>query len=271
MKKAKERSHETMCKEARYLYSVAMTGHDASLGSIGIQQNNVYIVPYKDIAAIVHACEAKPYQTGDKKLAEGWVLEHSYVIDQATKMFGTVLPFSFDVIIKGDDDAVKDWLCRDYENLAGELRRMQGAAEYSIQIYCDHAYLETLVLAKNQELGDMKNRIEKEPKGKAYLQRRNLELKLKNLTYAEAGDLANQFCSEIKPLVKELKVAGKASWTPEKYVGKKLLATYICLVPDGAVKKLGEVLEEINGKDGYFVRFTGPWAPFSFVCLSGAG
>lgn len=260
-----------MCKEARYLYSVARTGHEAMLGSIGIQENSVYTVPYKDIAAIVHACEAKPYQTEDKDLAEGWVLEHSYVIDQATKMFGTVLPFSFDVIIKGNDDVVKDWLCRDYEKLAGELLRMQGTAEYSIQIYCDHAHLETLVLAKNQDVEDIKNRIEKEPKGKAYLLKRNLDLKLKNLTYAEAGELANRFCSEIKPLVKELKAAGKASWTPEKYRDRKLLATYICLVSDEAVKELGEVLEAINSKEGFYVRFTGPWAPFSFVCLSGAG
>jgi hypothetical protein len=33
------------------------------------------------------------------------------------------------------------------------------------------------------------------------------------------------------------------------------------------VKKLGEVLEEINCKEGFMVRFTGPWAPFSFVRL----
>ncbi|MFA6372617.1 MAG: GvpL/GvpF family gas vesicle protein [Methanothrix sp.] len=260
-----------MVKEARYLYSVARTGHDAMLGSIGIEKNNVYIITYKDIAAIVHACDAKPYKTEDKKLAEGWVLEHSYVIDQATKMFGTVLPFSFDVIIKGNDDAVKDWLCRDYENLAGELIRVRGTAEYSIQIYCDHAYLENLVYSKNQELVDLKNSIEKGSKGKAYLLKRDLDMKLKNLTYSETSRLADRFCSEIKPLVKELKVSGRTSWTPEKYKGKKLLATYCCLVSDEAVKKLGEVLEEINCKEGFFVRFTGPWAPFSFVRLQETG
>jgi hypothetical protein len=260
-----------MVKEARYLYSVARTGHVAMLGSIGIQENSVYVVAYKDIAAIVHACDAKPYQTEDKKLAEGWVLEHSYVIDQATKMFGTVLPFSFDVIIKGNDDVVKDWLCRDYENLACELKRIQGTAEYSIQIYCDHAYLENLVFSKNQDLGDLKNSIEKEPKGKAYLLKRNLDMKLKNLTYSEVGSLADEFCSEIKPLVRELKAAGKTSWTPEKYKDMKLLATYSCLVSDEAVKKLGEVLEEINCREGFSVRFTGPWAPFSFVRLSVVG
>jgi hypothetical protein len=260
-----------MLKDARYLYSVARTGNESLLGCIGIQENNVYTIPYKDIAAIVHACEAKPYHSEDKNLAEGWVLEHSYVIDQVTKMFGTVLPFSFDVIIKGNDDMVKEWLSRDYEHLSRELSRMQGAAEYSIQVYCDYDYLERMVLAKNQELGDLKSRIEKESRGKAYLMKRNLDLKQKSLTQSEASILAEQICTEIKPLVREMTSDSKASWTPEKYKGKKILASCSCLVSEEAVKRLGEYLEEINGKDGFYVRFTGPWAPFSFVRLSEAG
>lgn len=260
-----------MANEARYLYSVARTGREARLGSIGIQKNDVYLVPYRDIAAIVHACEAKPYQTDDKKLAEDWVLEHSYVIDQATKMFGTVLPFSFDVIIRGDDHSVKDWLCRDYEKLASELMRMQGTAEYSIQIYCDPACLERIVLTHNPELEDLKGQIEKEPKGKAYLLKRNLDLKLKDLVFKESGRLAEHFFGEIKPLAEELKAAGKSSWTAEKYRDKKLVASFCCRISDESVKRLGELLEEINCKEGFYVRFTGPWAPFSFVCLSGTG
>jgi hypothetical protein len=262
---------------ARYLYSVVSTGEhkqnseDARLGNIGIEKNEVYIVPYKDIAAVVHACKAKPYRTEDRKLAEDWVLEHSYVIDQATKMFGTVLPFSFDIIIKGDDDAVLGWLCRDYESLAGELLRMQGTAEYSIQVYCDPACLEKMVLAHNQDLQDLKARIEKEPKGKAYLLKRNLDLKMKDLAFSEAARLAEEFSGEIKPLAEELKIAGKSSWAEEKYKDKKLVASFCCRVSNSAVKKLGETLDEINGREGFYVRFTGPWAPFSFVSLSGAG
>ncbi len=259
-----------MANEARYLYSVARTGQEGRLGSIGIQKNEVYVVPYKDIAAIVHACESRPYQTEDRKLAEGWVLEHSYVIDHATKMFGTVLPFSFDVIIRGDDDAVKGWLSRDYEKLAGELLRMQGTAEYSIQVYCDPACLEKIVLANNQELVDLKSRIEKEPKGKAYLLKRNLDLKMKDLAFIESGKLADQFFRKIKPLAEELKSAGKSSWTAEKYRDKKLIASFCCRVSDESVKELGELLEEINCQEGFYVRFTGPWSPFSFVCLSAA-
>lgn len=263
-----------MDNEARYLYSVARTGENndhVRLGNIGIGKNEVYIVPFKDIGAVVHACEEKPYRTEDRKLAEDWVLEHSYVIDQATRMFGTVLPFSFDIIIKGNDEAVKGWLSRDYESLEGELLRMQGTAEYSIQIYCDPAYLEKMVLVHNQDLQDLMSRIEKEPKGKAYLLKRNLDLKMKDRAFSEAAKLAEGFSGKIKPLAEELKIAGKSSWAEEKYKDKKLVASFCCRVSDEAIKELGEALDEINGKEGYYVRFTGPWAPFSFVSLSGKG
>jgi hypothetical protein len=256
---------------ARYLYSVARTGEHARLGNIGIEKNEVYIVPYKDIAAVVHACEAKPYRTEDRKLAEDWVLEHSYVIDQATRMFGTVLPFSFDIIIKGGDDAVRGWLSRDYENLSAELLRMQGTAEYSIQIYCDPVCLEKVIFSHNQDLQELMSRIEKEPKGKAYLLKRNLDLKMKDLAFSEAAKLAEHFSGKIKPLTEELKIAGKSSWAEEKYKEKKLVASFCCRVSDDAAKELGETLDEINGREGFYVRFTGPWSPFSFVCLSGEG
>ena len=46
---------------------------------------------------------------------------------------------------------------------------------------------------------------------------------------------------------------------------KKIIAAFSCLVHKEKVKSLGEVLGKINSQEGYAVRFTGPWAPFSFV------
>jgi hypothetical protein len=43
------------------------------------------------------------------------------------------------------------------------------------------------------------------------------------------------------------------------------MASYSCLVHKNNVDRLGEVLEGINSLQGFRVRFTGPWAPFSFV------
>ncbi len=254
-------------EDARYLYSIVKTESQEHLGDIGIEDNTVYTIPYKDIAAVVHCCQPLPYETKDKTLAEGWVLEHSYVIDQATKRYGTVLPFSFDVIVRGDDSVVKDWLRRNYKALARDLKKVKGKAEYTIQIYYNYDDFTAGIICADKELNDLWKKIEREPKGKAYLLRRNLDLRLKDLSSREADRLSNQFCSRIRPLVEELKVDGKRSQKPDKFRDKELMVSCSCLISDDNVDMLGKVLDEIQTQEGFIVRFTGPWAPFSFVNL----
>jgi hypothetical protein len=253
--------------EARYLYSVVRTDSSEALGNIGIEEKNVYTIPYKDVAAVVHCCQPVPYETKDKQLAEEWLLEHSYVIDQATTKFGTVLPFSFDVLIKGDDSVVREWLLRSYDHLKTELCRLEDRAEYSIQIYYDRDKLAAQLIEEVSQLKKYKNRIDCETKGKAYLLQRNLELKVKDLICRRTAMMEEKFSSLIRPLTDELKPQKKSYPKAEKYKGKTLLASYICLASNDHVDCLGEVLDEINNTDGFTVRFTGPWAPFNFVCL----
>jgi hypothetical protein len=75
-----------MAQEARYIYSIAKMGTRVSLGEIGIEKTEVFTIPYKDIAAVVHSCQPLAYDTLDKAQAEEWVLSHSYVIDQAMRV-----------------------------------------------------------------------------------------------------------------------------------------------------------------------------------------
>jgi hypothetical protein len=252
---------------ARYLYSVASTARAENLGDIGIEEKPVYTVPYRDIAAVIHSCEPRPYETNDEKLAREWVLEHAYVIDQATTRFGTVLPVSFDVIIRGDDLAVKDWLSRNYVKLRQELERVKGKSEYSVQIFYDYDKMASRVLRDNPDLEGLKRRLAKEPKGKAYLLQRSLDMKLQDLVSSETSRLAERFCSEIKQLTEDLKVEDRRTWRVERFSDKRLLASYSCLVRRDNVESLGEALENIDRLEGLSVRFTGPWSPFSFVGL----
>ena len=254
-------------EEGRYLYCVINSGTELSFGDIGIDDNNAYTVPHKDIAAVVHSCMAEPYVTKDDEKAKEWILAHNYVIDQATKKFGTVVPFSFDAIVRGNDGTINDWLAGSYEKLNGELERVKNKAEYSVQIFYDHEKLTENLVEGDKELKGLKERMEKMPKGAAYLLQRKFELKVKDTISAGISRLANEFGSRIREHVEETKVEEKTSQVPEKYRGKKLIVTLTCLVHEDNVEKLGEVLDEINNRDGFAVRFTGPWAPFSFVQL----
>jgi len=253
-----------MAEEARYLYSVAKTAIEVNLGEIGIEKKEVFTIPYKDIAAVVHSSLAEPYDTKDRTRAEEWILEHSYVIDQAMKRFESVLPFSFDVILKGDNSAIAGWLEKNYLVLHKNIEKVEGKAEYGIQIYYNYNDLAGKILEDDPELKGMKSRIEKESKGMGYLLQKKLDARLKSLASQKAAELTNQTLGKIKTLAAELKMDDKKR-KADGYKGLTLLVSYICLVADENVLQLGETLDEINRREGFRVRFTGPWAPFSFV------
>ena len=46
-------------EQGRYVYCVADAGETVSLGKIGIEGNDVYTIPYRDICAVVHSCPAQ--------------------------------------------------------------------------------------------------------------------------------------------------------------------------------------------------------------------
>lgn len=250
--------------EARYIYSIARTAEKENLGDIGIEKNPVFTVPYKDIAAVVHCCPPQAYETKDQKVAEEWIIEHSYVIDHSMKRFGSVLPFSFDVILKGDDLAIQQWLEKNYSVFHRNLEKISEKAEYGVQIYYNYDDLARKIKDDDFELKQMASRIEVESKGKAYLLQKKMNQRLKSLVVQKSASIAEKSLEKIRFLVEEMKIDEKKR-IPDEYRDLSLLSSYACLVRNDKVKTLGEVLDEINHLEGFRVRFTGPWAAFSFV------
>lgn len=252
-------------EEGRYLYCVINSGVEFCFDNIGIEGSKVYAIPYNDLAAVVHSCEARPYDTKNDEKAREWILAHNYVIDMATKQFGTVLPFSFDCLIRGDHENIKNWLAENYEELKRELERVKNKAEYFVQVFCDQDKLIGKLAGS-----DIEEKKGKMSKGTAYLLQRKLELKMQEAIAGEISMLAHDFGSKIREHVEESRVEKKNSQVPEKYKGMRLIVALSCLAHEDKVEKLGEVLDEINKREGFAVRFSGPWAPFSFVELKRA-
>src|SRR5574341_1341616 len=90
-------------QEGRYLYSVINSGARLCFGDIGINDNTVFTIPYDDIAAVVHSCQAEEFKMQDDGKVKEWILAHNYVIDCTSKRFGTVLPFAFGAVARGSD------------------------------------------------------------------------------------------------------------------------------------------------------------------------
>jgi len=250
--------------EGRYLYCIVNSSKKTDFGQMGIEDNLVCTVPFNDISAVVHRCEAKPYKTEDKEKAAEWILAHQYVIDLATKEFGTVIPLTFDTIFNGSDETVKKWLNQEYHQLKALLAKLEGKAEYGVQIFLENDFVNKMIEA-NEEIQRLKRELENKSSGTAYLFKKKLEKVIRLEKEVSINKHAKELHDQIKKLVDDAKLESTNTQVPEKWRDKEMVLNLACLAHEDKIQNLGNMLGEVNKREGFAVRFTGPWPPYSFV------
>jgi len=252
--------------EGRYLYCVADSGEQVSLGPVGIDGSKVYTIPCRDICAVVHECPAEPYQSTDREEVNWWVLAHQKVVDEAWERWGTVLPLGFDTIVMdkdgvGAEENVRSWLQNDYDNLKGKLDKVRGKAEYGVQIFWELQVIAQNLTKVSPEISQLEERIRSQPKGIAYLYKQKLENALKRELESKADRCFRDFYQRIRRYVDDIVVEK----TKPGAQNTQMIMNLSCLLPRDKSAELGEELENINNIEGFSIRFTGPWPPYSFV------
>ena len=250
-----------------YLYSIADGADAMDLGPVGLDGKRVYTIPFGDLSAVVHDCKADPYQSDDRNKVKEWVLTHQKVVDAALEKFGTVIPTGFDTIISGKGDVdpeenMRKWIEADYENLASKMAKIRGKAEYGVQIFWETHAMARNVSEKSTEIKALEREIQTKPKGIAYMYRQKLVELLKNEMARKADQCFQEFYEKIKAHTDDLHVEKTKNADDE---GRQMLLNLSCLLSKGQSEKLGQALEEIDSREGFSVRYTGPWPPYSFV------
>lgn len=252
-----------------YLYCIAEAtpppvsggaNEPTSMGVIGLDSSPVMTVPFEDLAAVVHQVAIVPsFETESKSLA--WLQSHQRVVEAAWEQFHTVLPFAFGTIIRGDQNHLLEWMKKERERLSRGLSKVRGKAEFGVQIFWHPQQCMERLLISNQELKDLKQKSEGGKPGAAYLYQSRFEKTLKEELEYQATRLFRTFFGQLKEVVAEIVVGKIKNGEGEK----QILLNVSCLADKNQEKKLGNLLEEINQKEGHSVRFTGPWPPYSFV------
>lgn len=257
---------EAVEEEGRYLYGVADSGEKVSLGEIGIGGKEVYAIPYRDIGAVVHNCPAQPYRSDDQEVVEAWVMTHQKVVDAACERCGTVLPLSFDTIIKRETESsaernVQDWLKQEYEGLKSKIEKVRGKAEYGVQVFWNPKVIVENLTRTSPEIGKLDEEIRLKPRGLAYMYRQRLEKLIKREMESKADECFKDFYTRIRKHADDIRVEK----TKKAEAGLQMIMNLSCLIYKDRYTELGEELDKINQSEGFSVRFTGPWPPYSFV------
>jgi len=252
-------------KQGIYLYCIADSNEKVSLGKIGIDESEVYTIPYREVSAVVHNCDSRPYESEDKDMVKKWVLTHQKIVDSAWQRLGAVLPLAFDTIIIGEEarsseENMKKWLEKDYGSLKEKLDRVKGKAEYGIQILWDPNVIVEKIAQDTPEIKNLKEEIKTKPPGAAYMYEERIKGLLRKEMEKKADGYFKDFYSRIKKEVSDIRI----DRTKKVDEALQMLMNLSCLIVKENVERLGEVLEKIKKESGFTIRFTGPWPPYSF-------
>jgi len=246
-------------EEGIYIYCMINDGIETSFGYIGITDNAVFTVPFRDIGAVVHKlrCESSP-QPSNSDAKEDMVelaTSHQYIIDMATDKFGSVIPFNPNRILEGNEEAVIAWLKRDYVKIKNTLNEVMDKAEFEVQVFMARDVLIDRIKCESDEFMRLKDL----NSGKAYvLGQRVLRVELEQKVDSVCKSVYAQI-SKCAAKIKSNEITG--TLMPEK----QLIMSLSCLIHDDKLDELKGVLKVID--DCFEVRLSGPWQPYNFILI----
>lgn len=125
MKKSEEKE-ERGKEQGKYFYGVILCSKEKSLGHIGMNSDEVYTIPYRDIAAVVGDSPMKDYE-----ITEDNTWRHVEVLRQIMERY-TVIPVEFGTTIK-NERILKHLLTKSYDQTRKCLKLVDNMVELGVK------------------------------------------------------------------------------------------------------------------------------------------
>ncbi|WP_167950365.1 GvpL/GvpF family gas vesicle protein [Brevibacterium marinum] len=208
-----------------------------------------------------------PYDGPDDDVKR-WILEHSDVIEDGWKSAGSVLPVSFNVIVRPDTDSgasattqLEGWLEGKKASLSKRLGELGGTSELRVEISLDRGTF----VDSSEELRGMKAEMADRPAGVRRLLEKRVEKTEKELADRTADDLYPAMRARIAEQCLDI----EEYRAPARESGQTPILMASCLVAEPGIQNLGAELTAIqNEQPAIAIRFLGPWPPYSFADMS---
>lgn len=251
--------------EAFYLYGIAESSENIHFGPVGIGDGEVYTIPCDNMLVIVQDCSPEPFVSEDDEEVKHWLYVQQEVLDLAQGKFGSVLPMGFNTIIymPGEHpiETVKTWTEGASTRLQEIFDQVRGRNEYGIQVLIEEETLKHTLLDENQEFQTLKKEVESKPEGARYMYRQRLE----KVAQEAIEDVGERYFREIYKAINDISDDVRVEKVKKMEDGLSMIVNLSCLVAKEKAEELSLVAGEINAREGFEVRFTGPWPPYSFV------
>lgn len=253
--------------EKLYVYAVVPAGEYRPT-SVGIDSSPLHAVGRPEgPRAVVHTHRAGPYDGPDEDVKR-WILQHSEVIEDAWQGAGSVLPVSFNVIVRADVETgataevqLEEWLEGESASLLKRLEDLDGTSELRVEVSLDRG----LYLEDHAEIRSIRAEMADRPAGV----RRLLEKRLEKTEKEIADQAADELYPTIRARIARQCLEIEEYRTPSSESDRTPILTTACLVTTPGIQGLGAELTAIqNELPAAAIRFLGPWPPYSFSDMS---
>ncbi len=275
--------------EGRYLYCVvrvdsevprasddseaprASSDSEESFETIGVDGEPVSVVTEGDVGAVVHACD-EIYDSADLTEVRRWLVRHQTVVDEASEVFGTPIPFQFDTILRSDDAGVREWLREEYDTLELALSELEGHWEYRVEVVETEPISDETLIDHDDRLADLAAQIDDAEEGTAFLLEKKFDKRLTELRAGRRESLTadlqarlDEHAREVHALERSPTASLSETVTGDEQTDGETLSRLTLLAHEDDEEAIGSVLDEVAAIDGLTVRFTGPWPPYTFA------
>lgn len=263
--------------EGRYLYCVVSVDHESPVEGFeatGVSDEPVSVVTNGGIGAVVHPCE-EVYDSADLGRVRRWLVRHQSVVDDAGEAFGTPIPFQFDTILRGDDEAVGEWLAAEGDRLQDLLDSLAGHWEYRVEVVERDSPSADRLEETDEELADLRERIDGTGEGTGFLVEKQYEKRVETLRKRRRSELTADLADRLAEHAREVHELDRSPVADLAEGDGESEGETICrltlLVAEESEEAVGAALDPVADREGIEVRFTGPWPPYTFVPELGGG
>lgn len=246
-----------MSEDGRYIYCIVDWEENkpsGNFGNIGIGENAVFTIGYKNIAAVVSVI---PFKKMESNLND--IVAHQRVVEAACETH-TVLPVRFGVILK-DEEGIKKLLTSSYKDYLSKISELRGKDELGIRVLLNKSSLKKIEAQAelSEEIQKIKQEISLSKPGTSYF----LKLRLQDAVKNETLMMIDKMVGEINNSLAQIAVDKRLL----KNDVSEIVLNAAYLVDrnrthefDAKVRELRERFERV----GMTIHRSGPWAPYSF-------
>jgi hypothetical protein len=241
--------------ERQYVYCIIAVDKPLTFAapSIGGGDYPVHTINHKGLAAVVSTSPATGYESTKRNMTT-----HMKVLEEVMRSY-TILPIRFNSVSPNVAALCDQILARGYEALHKQLAKFEGRIEMGVKAFWREDVLYNEIVADNDDIRRLRDRIEGRPPEATYRERVRLGEMTEKALDAKRDRESETMLARLKPFAEDISIHDPLS--------ERMALNVALLMKATNQKKFEQALNALDAEEGSRMTFkcVGPVPPYNFV------